>query len=393
MHLQAIYIESPLLISLTESNRGLFTAVQEVYTEIQLGADFPALWYFAAILSTLTLDPSSLSRMRSKWVPTEGSHPYPNLSRDCALLLSSLIHSSHLSAADKEALVQVNPSDVAHAALVWRYNSFGHHTDPNALCMYDVTSMMAHACTPSAVWQFGENDSFCLRARITLQAGDEITISYLGEEDLIKAVSIRQQKTQGWMFSCACVKCHDQVLDFTRGFRCPTCANGTIFFCAKDKHLTSACTACNSYFDHEDLVTRSEYETQYAECLAFTDKTDFEDLSKLYKDSLTLFTHQHWVVYLIETYLTDILKSRSSPADLPRRTHLLHMRLQFLAKAYPVPNYTTGSLWEELGDCYLSLGAKDSACECFDTAYWTYRTLLGFDHPTAEAVYVKFLDS
>ena len=39
---------------------------------------------------------------------------------------------------------------------------------------------------------YGDDDAFVLRARIALKAGDEITISYLQDEDLLKSTTVRQ---------------------------------------------------------------------------------------------------------------------------------------------------------------------------------------------------------
>ncbi|ETW56340.1 hypothetical protein PFUGPA_01669, partial [Plasmodium falciparum Palo Alto/Uganda] len=52
-------------------------------------------------------------------------------------------------------------------------------------------SMLAHSCISTACWHYGENDSFVLRARINLNPGDEITISYLGDDDLYKSSNSR----------------------------------------------------------------------------------------------------------------------------------------------------------------------------------------------------------
>lgn len=326
--------------------------------------------------------------MHAKWVPPPQHTPYPNLVRDSGVLLSFLLESEHIPQSMKDLFSRLDPEDVAHIALVWRYNSFGHHTDTNALCMYDVTSMMAHSCLPSAVWQFGEDDSFCLRARVAVKEGDELCISYLGEDDLAKSVSIRQHKTGGWLFSCACSRCVDQRLDFSRGFRCPSCLLGSIFFASKDPDSGGACTACGAEMESEEKRKRLDLETLYAERVAVTDKSDIADVCEIYRESLNLFTNQHWVPYILLSYMTECWKTGG---DIPpgRRIHALKKRIEFLDKTFPVANYTVACLWEEVGDCFAAMNCKEEAAECFDTAYWTYRILLGYDHPSAAAVYVK----
>lgn len=396
---QVIYIESPLLVSLTSLNPGLWQAVEESFQELEFTPDFPALWYYAAFLSVLSSSPPLQSAIQNKWVPDVSQSPYPNLARDAGVLLLFLAQSHHLSVSDKQILSQTDTSVIGHTALVWRYNSFGHHTDASALCMYDITSMMAHSCAPSGVWQFGHDDSFCLRARVALKRGDEISISYLGEDDLVKSASIRRAKTNGWLFACACTRCNDQMLDFSRGLRCPTCLVGSVFFHSVSVEICSACTACGSHMDESEKEHRLALESDYADRVAVTDKSDFEDVYTVYKQSMNLFTNQHWVPYTLETYLGDFLKTQSvsltetsgrdGQSTVVQRTHFLHNRIQFLKITYPLPNYTLANLWEELGDCYLTLGAKEQAAESFDSAYWIYVILLGHDHPSAEAVYAK----
>lgn len=49
--------------------------------------------------------------------------------------------------------------------------------------------MLAHDCAASACWHYGEMDAFVLRARQYIKKGDEITISYVGDDDLFKSTN------------------------------------------------------------------------------------------------------------------------------------------------------------------------------------------------------------
>lgn len=155
--------------------------------------------------------------------------------------------------------------------------------------------------------------------------------------------------------------------------------------------------------DSEEKRFRLGLESDYADRVAVTDKSDFADVHTVYKQSLNLFTSQHWIVHVLEGYMCEYLKKGEnapsnpevtedpSPHKVVRRTHLLRSLLQYLRTTCPLPNYTSGTLWEELGDCYLQLGSKEIAAESYDSAYWMYVILLGSDHPSAEAVYLKHL--
>lgn len=80
-----------------------------------------------------------------------------------------------------------------------RYNSFGHHSE-DGLVLYNRISMAAHGCDPTCCWTYGDEESFVLRARVTLQPGAELTISYLQDEDLLKSTNVRRRKLENWKF-------------------------------------------------------------------------------------------------------------------------------------------------------------------------------------------------
>lgn len=49
--------------------------------------------------------------------------------------------------------------------------------------------MLAHDCAATACWHYGDQDAFVLRARQLIRKGEEITISYVGDEDLFKSTN------------------------------------------------------------------------------------------------------------------------------------------------------------------------------------------------------------
>merc|ERR1712137_810665 len=118
----------------------------------------------------------------------------------------------------------VSPQKFQRVTSAWRYNSFGHHK-PDGLVLYNRISMCAHSCDPTCCWSYGEEDAFVLRGRIALKPGDELTISYLQDDDLLKSTIVRRQKLQNWQFTCACPRCSLHV-DKGRGFKCRRCKYG-----------------------------------------------------------------------------------------------------------------------------------------------------------------------
>merc|ERR1719262_257728 len=119
------------------------------------------------------------------------------------------------------------PQRLQRLVSAWRYNSFGHHKE-DGLVLYNRISMCAHSCDPTCCWSYGDGDAFVLRARVALAKGDELTISYLQDEDLLKSTSVRQQKLQNWRFTCQCNRC-GLCVDTGRGFRCRRCRIGLLY--------------------------------------------------------------------------------------------------------------------------------------------------------------------
>lgn len=337
------------------------------------------------MLSLLTDDPNLKVKMLSKWIPEhEGSAQL-----DCEEIIARILKADSLSTSLRESIERLDVSDYARLTLVWRYNSFGHHTDTNALCMYDITSMMAHSCGSTGVWHFGSNDSFCLRARVALNQGDEITISYLSDDDLFKSTSVRRQKSQGWLFSCNCVRCTSSdscSIDYSRGFRCPTCTVGTVFVSPQDE--MSPCCSCASKLSPDLVKHYLELEPLYADRLACTEKDDLDDVQAVLTEARNLFSDNHWIMYGLDSMVCDHLKKANDNSGA--KIDVLQRRLSFLTRTFPMANYTTGWLLEEIGDWYIAEGSRAVAESFYERAYWTLRIMCGPDHPFTEGVQTKW---
>lgn len=67
-------------------------------------------------------------------------------------------------------------------------------------------SRINHSCEPNAVWDTGRNGGVMeVRAKSTIEPGEEITISYIGQID--KPVEERRKVLRRWGFECQCKKC------------------------------------------------------------------------------------------------------------------------------------------------------------------------------------------
>lgn len=212
---EIIFIEKPVLVAVPSLNPELWDLLTTLNNEQAF--DLPPIWHLAALCSMTTLGEEGYKICMDKWVPETDREPSEDVLRVCSYIEGDI--DAHV---------------YERMLLVWRYNSFGHHTETQGLVLYNRISMMAHSCRATACWHYGEDDAFVLRARVALKRGDEITISYIGDDELFKSTNIRRDKVQGWLFTCQCVRCADPV-DPARGFRCPTCGNGSMFFKTEDE--------------------------------------------------------------------------------------------------------------------------------------------------------------
>ncbi|OLQ11953.1 hypothetical protein AK812_SmicGene4206 [Symbiodinium microadriaticum] len=79
---------------------------------------------------------------------------------------------------------------------VWKFNSFECGEDPVSSAVYFRTSFHSHDCNPNASWTANSKDLLELRARRCIDVGEEVTISYLSDEELFEATSERRYRLE-----------------------------------------------------------------------------------------------------------------------------------------------------------------------------------------------------
>lgn len=218
--------------------------------------------------------------------------------------------------------------------------------------------MISHSCSSTATWHYGEDDAFILRARQYIAQGDEITISYIGDDDLYKATHTRQEKLSGWLFTCQCDRCMDPC-DLTRGFRCPCCGAGTTFFRTEKQvdqaisdGTTSAtpCTLCSRTPSPKTIKKYLTFEEAYIARLDETDKSDLPDAEMVYLEAQRVFS-QHWVLYSLDTLLFNAYRDLSLWDEA--RAHQQN-RIDYALHVIPKASYTLAWLFEEIGDIFAN---------------------------------------
>jgi len=107
------------------------------------------------------------------------------------------------------------------------------------------TARLNHSCFPNALRGPGkEAGTTEVRALRPVPVGQELTISYIGEELLFRPTSERQARLQAqWQFLCGCERCF--APDPLRAFRCQHCSKG--FAYALPDGSLAACAHCGRH--------------------------------------------------------------------------------------------------------------------------------------------------
>jgi len=111
----------------------------------------------------------------------------------------------------------------------WLHNAWTIQGQRTGLVIYFLASLISHSCNPSLVVHQDSDGNMLLRARHKICSGDEITVSYLPEVELLDAAPKRRRDLwDSKRFWCSCERCIGEE-DKTRGLRCDTCKEGFVF--------------------------------------------------------------------------------------------------------------------------------------------------------------------
>jgi len=372
---QVVFIEKPTLVALPALSPRLWEHLQKLHEAqpLNLGT---VTFHFAALMSQLQLDPISIDVILDKFVPDADEEP----GEDVIRILQSL--QDNMADVLKLREHPIDPRRLQRLVSAWRYNSFGHHKE-DGLVLYNKISMCAHSCDPSCCWSYGDDDAFVLRARVALNRGDELTISYLQDEDLLKSTAVRQQKLQNWRFTCQCPRCRLRV-DAGRGFRCRRCRFGII--CATVTGGLEPCRVCCSSLSPEETKILLNLEEEYVVRVENLDKTDVADVETVWQHAIDIF-ERHWILYVMDTMLWEALREKNLPDAIEHQRR----RIEFHEHYYCRPTFILAWCHEELGDCLQNQfpHRKWQLVQEFGRAYQMLVILCGTNHQYATSPYNK----
>jgi len=118
-------------------------------------------------------------------------------------------------------------------SLIWVYNCF-EWSSPSAAdptihlgyVSYFISSFLSHSCLPNLAGDIRMDGVQVFRARRSIKAGEELTISYLNEDQLLAPIALRRHDLlTSKRFFCRCERC-DLLADRSRCVRCTNCNVG-----------------------------------------------------------------------------------------------------------------------------------------------------------------------
>lgn len=377
---QVVFVEEPMLVTVPSLAPKLWAHLNQLHEDqpLNLGT---ITFHFAALMSQVLLEPMSIDIILDKFVPNADEEPGDDVIR----IIESLNSFGVEEQQEDGIKLDVHAMDLRRLQKLvsaWRYNSFGHHKE-DGLVLYNRISMCAHSCDPSCCWSYGDDDAFVMRARFALHEGDELTISYLQDEDLLKSTLVRQEKLQNWCFTCQCERCILQV-DMGRGFRCRKCRTGIVY--ANASGTLEPCHMCSAPVPKEDVTMLLQLEEEYQQRVESLDKTDVADVEAVYEAALEIFD-RHWIMYVMDTMLWEAYKED----QLHDAVEHQRLRILFHEHYYCRPTFIFAWSHEELGDAVQSLypHRKWQQGQAFQRAHQMLAILCGSSHQYTGSPYNK----
>jgi len=403
-----LFTEPPLHIAAEDEENVAFTRLKSLCQEDGDTFDYDPLWYWAALCS--------LTEDDLQGGPEVGTLPSVELEVQQRLL--ALFHTPIKEASDavkmilQELGLRADPVKVEELLQAWILNCFEHAEEPLAYSAYFASSFISHSCGANAIWTEGDEGLHILRARQDINVGDEITISYLNEQELLYCAEARIKSLKDTkQFTCTCERCAPPsnknsnnvsvpFLDTCRGFTCKACGKCGIFYCldkcqeanskgkgykgkAKSKGLAVPigldgvkCRECGKLVDSSEAERLLEAEDELETIVQEID----EEIkaggvyakvmqTQRNKEFLTRYSHpgkpqdapvgpQHWLCDRLYEHFEKYYNLENCREDQRRYCDL---RIEFQRNAYPGLSGALAWTLEEKGDTllrHLGFGAK-----------------------------------
>lgn len=134
--------------------------------------------------------------------------------------------------------------------------------------LYRTCSRFNHSCDPNLGRKYEANGRMSLHTLRCVEAGEELTTSYLGDAELLQSTERRRWQLTPYGFRCSCPRCEDPVRDAARVFSCTSCGNGLVLAgCRSDELSGRACESCAA--DMSAICAASSLASEQSAFIAF----------------------------------------------------------------------------------------------------------------------------
>ncbi|CAE7468573.1 yif1a, partial [Symbiodinium natans] len=173
-----------------------------------------------------------------------------NISEECRARLLELSQSPKTGFADEDQ------GDGADGALLRVVRANGVQAIDGSTSVCRIVSRANHACQPNATLCPETGGAIRLVALCDLAPGEEILVSYLSGEDLLRPTWARRRELERgpWGFRCECERCRGK--DLTRGMQCLSCGDGSYY--PTEGGSWSCCEACGDQPPSQEAVSEAE---------------------------------------------------------------------------------------------------------------------------------------
>eukprot|EP00434_Breviolum_minutum_P017544 symbB.v1.2.015484.t1/scaffold1083.1/size139395/3 len=222
-----------------------------------------------------------------------------------------------------------------HLLQVWKYNSFEYSDDPVASAIYLQASFHSHDCNPNATW-VADDAGLTLRARRHIAVGEEVTISYLSDEELFESTSQRRMRLKiSKDFDCSCPRCCE-LWDRSRGVRCQC---GHIRFLDVAGSMLSPCDPGCNWPSVDEVLRREELLVLLCRQQADEDRATRLASAKTFAAAAEQLLPRHWATECLWKWLAEGCATKLEAKECEAK------RLQFLQDAYPGAMQNTHTAW------------------------------------------------
>eukprot|EP00667_Euglena_gracilis_P008288 EG_transcript_8391 len=280
-------------------------------------------------------------------------------------------------------------------ALRWDANCIQvNESDDTAV--YPLACRINHACRPNCYWHSAETHRL-VRAVQDIAEGEELTVSYLCGEELLRPTAFRRAVLwQTKYFWCECGRCGEP--DLTRKFPCSSCSDGFAVPAPQARPGTIptetgawflvqgplVCRSCSAVFPEarcQELLATEKLLLNKWQLLETTPSLRREEVMMKTLSEVTNQLHpEHWVANELYDMLVDFNTQRSSWTKaaaflVRRRKHMAGIHVGALPQVW----------WAEeaLGRClaHFASDAVAAALTCYRRAQTALRALYPEEHP------------